>query len=138
MIQVEHLTKTYGETSALHDVSFTVPAGQVCGYLGPNGAGKSTTVKTLAGVLRPTAGRALVAGYDVGQEPLEVKRRIGYVPETAAVYATLSANEYLTLVGTLHHMEPNHIAERTQQLLRLFEILDCGTIVADGTTANLK
>src|SRR5688500_19629122 len=107
MIQVEGLTKPYGATDALKNVTFTVPAGQVCGYLGPNGAGKSTTVKILTGLLRPTAGSAAVAGFDVATQPLEVKRRIGYVPETGAVYPTLSASEYLALVGALHEMEPD-------------------------------
>ena len=124
MIQVEQLTKTYGETVALQSISFTVPEGQVCGYLGPNGAGKSTTVKILTGVLRPTAGRVVVAGFDVSQEPLEVKRRVGYVPETGAVYSTLSPNEYLALVGALHNLEPEITAERSQRLLQLFKIED--------------
>ena len=122
MIQVEELVKTYGETEALRQVSFSVPAGQICGYLGPNGAGKSTTVKILAGVLPPTAGRAMVAGFDVRQEPLEVKRRIGYVPETGAVYPTLSPNEYLALVGVLHDMSPREVAERSKRMLSLLKI----------------
>jgi ABC-2 type transport system ATP-binding protein len=138
MIQVERLTKTYGDTTALQGVSFTVPAGQVCGYLGPNGAGKSTTVKMLTGMLRPTAGRTVVAGFDVSQEPLEVKRRIGYVPETGAVYATLSATEYLTLVGTLHHMEPQHVAERTQQLLQLFGIAEAAQRRLDTLSKGMR
>jgi len=122
MIQVEQLAKTYGETEALRQVSFSVPEGQICGYLGPNGAGKSTTVKILAGVLSPTAGRAVVAGFDVRQEPLEVKRRIGYVPETGAVYPTLSPNEYLALVGVLHDMSPTEVAERSKRMLALLKI----------------
>jgi ABC-2 type transport system ATP-binding protein len=138
MIQVEHLTKTYGDTTALQEVSFTVPAGQVCGYLGPNGAGKSTTVKILTGVLTPTAGQAVVTGFDVSQESLEVKRRIGYVPETGAVYATLSAIEYLTLVGTLHHMEPKHVAERTQQLLQLFGIAEAAQRRLDTLSKGMR
>jgi ABC-2 type transport system ATP-binding protein len=138
MIQVEHLTKTYGDTTALQEVSFTVPAGQVCGYLGPNGAGKSTTVKILTGVLTPTAGQAVVAGFDVSQESLEVKRRIGYVPETGAVYATLSAAEYLTLVGTLHGLMPQHIAERTQQLLQLFGIAEAAQRRLDTLSKGMR
>lgn len=116
------LTKQYGTTHALQGINFTVPAGQICGYLGPNGAGKSTTVKILTGVLSPTTGEVRVAGFDVMQQPLEVKRRIGYVPETGAVYATLIPNEYLTLAGTLHHMQPDRVAKRARHLLRVFEI----------------
>jgi ABC-2 type transport system ATP-binding protein len=124
MIRVEGLTKTYGQTEALRSVSFAVPAGQVCGYLGPNGAGKSTTVKILTGLLRPTAGSAAVAGFDVAAQPLEVKRRIGYVPETGAVYPTLSASEYLALVGALHEMEPEEVDGRSRKMLELFQIAD--------------
>jgi len=122
MIRVEQLSKTYGQTEALRSIGFEVPPGQVCGYLGPNGAGKTTTVRILTGVLRPTAGRAHVAGFDVAEDPIEVKRRIGYVPETGTVYSTLSVNEYLALVGALHRMAPEEVARRSGRLLRLFGI----------------
>jgi ABC-2 type transport system ATP-binding protein len=124
MIRVQDLVKVYGTKEALRSVSFEIPPGQVCGYLGPNGAGKSTTVKILTGVLRPTSGRAVVAGFDVGEQPLEVKRRIGYVPETGAVYPMLSVNEYLALVGALHGLDPSEIGERSDRLLGLFKIRD--------------
>ena len=123
-ITVQGLTKTYGATAALDSASFTVPPGQVCGYLGPNGAGKSTTVKILTGLLRPSGGTASVAGFDVVQQPLEVKKRIGYVPETGAVYSTLSANEYLAVVGALHEMPEELVAERSRRMLELFSIAD--------------
>lgn len=122
MIDVHQLCKSYGDTEALRSVSFHVPAGQVCGYLGPNGAGKTMTVRTLTGVLRATSGCVRVAGFDVAEQPLEVKKRIGYVPEGGTVYSTLSAREYLTLVGALHHMEPEDVSERTEQMLRLFQM----------------
>ncbi len=124
MIQVHDLVKVYGTKEALRSVRFEIPSGQVCGYLGPNGAGKSTTVKILTGVLRPTSGRAVVAGFEVGEQPLEVKRCIGYVPETGAVYPMLGVNEYLALVGALHRLDPPEIAERSKRLLSLFKILD--------------
>ena len=138
MINVQRLTKTYGETEALCDVSFTVPAGQVCGYLGPNGAGKSTTVKILTGTLRPTSGSASVAGFDVVGQPLEVKRRIGYVPETGTVYSSLSANEYLALVGALHEMEPAEVAERTARMLELFQIKDAADRRLDTLSKGMR
>lgn len=122
MIRVEDLTKTYGDKTAIRSLSFEIPAGQVCGYLGPNGAGKSTTVRTLTGTLRPDHGRVIVAGYDVAEQPLEVKRRIGYVPETGAMYRTLSVEEYLALVGALHHLEPVEIDDRMRRFLELFGI----------------
>jgi len=122
MISVERLTKTYGEINALDSVTFTVEPGRICGYLGPNGAGKTTTVRILTGVLRQTSGRAVVCGFDVGERPLEVKRRIGYVPETGAIYSTLSSNEFLTLIGTFHEMPPELLAVRSKQMLEFFDI----------------
>ncbi len=120
MITTEHLSKTYGTKMALADLTMSVEPGEVLGFLGPNGAGKSTTVKILTGMIRPTSGRAAVAGFDISTDPLEVKKRIGYVPETAAVYDGLSAAEYLELVGCLHHLDPHTSATRRGELLDLF------------------
>lgn len=138
MIKVQQLTKTYGDREAIRSISFSVPAGQVCGYLGPNGAGKSTTVKILTGVLRPTSGEASVAGFDVVQESLEVKKRIGYVPETGTVYSTLSANEYLALVGALHDMEPEEVAERSARMLELFQITEAADRRLDTLSKGMR
>lgn len=124
MIRVQNLSKSYDDKLALQPISFEIPPGQVCGYLGPNGAGKSTTIKILTGILRPTSGVAEVAGFNVADSPLEVKRRIGYAPETGAMYQTLSVSEYLTLVGTIHSIHPKEIAHRAKQMLQLFCIGD--------------
>jgi ABC-2 type transport system ATP-binding protein len=95
MIVVEHLTKYYGEYPAVRDVSFEVPRGRVVGFLGPNGAGKSTTMRILAGFLTATGGRASIAGHDVFADPIAVRRRIGYMPESCPLYPELRVNEYL-------------------------------------------
>jgi ABC-2 type transport system ATP-binding protein len=124
MIRAEVLSKIYGDKTALAGVSFDIPAGQICGYLGPNGAGKSTTVRMLTGTLAPTSGRVTVAGFDAATQPLEVKRRIGYVPETGAIYQSLSVEEYFGLVGSLHHLEPKEIDVRGRSFLDLFGIAD--------------
>ncbi|MEZ5319221.1 MAG: ABC transporter ATP-binding protein [Vicinamibacterales bacterium] len=120
MIVTEGLRKHYGETPALHPLDLTVEPGEILGFLGPNGAGKSTTVKILTGMIRPSGGRATVAGFDVVEQPLEVKQRIGYVPETAAIYDGLTANEYLELVGSLHHVDPKTSRTRRGELLEIF------------------
>jgi len=138
MIRVEQLSKSYGTTEALRSISFQVPAGQVCGYLGPNGAGKTTTVRILTGVLRPSGGRARVAGFDVAEQPLEVKKRIGYVPETGAVYETLSVSEYLALVGALHHLEPADVADRSRRMLELFKIPDAADQRLDTLSKGMR
>jgi ABC-2 type transport system ATP-binding protein len=138
MIRVEQLVKKYGDKEALRSVGFEVPAGQVCGYLGPNGAGKSTTVRILTGVLPPTSGRATVAGFDVAEQPLEVKKRIGYVPETGAVYPMLSVSEYLALVGALRGLEPGEVAERSRTLLELFKIADAQNKRLDALSKGMR
>jgi ABC-2 type transport system ATP-binding protein len=127
VIVTEHLFKSYGSKTAVVDLNLHVEPGEILGFLGPNGAGKSTTVKILTGLIQPGSGRAIVAGFDVVQQPLEVKKRIGYVPETPALYDSLTATEYLELVACLHHLEPRSSATRRHELLDLFGL----TSVAD-------
>src|SRR6476659_10013865 len=120
MIETAHLRREYGGRVALHDLTLRVGAGEILGFLGPNGAGKSTTVKILTGMIKPDGGRAVVAGFDVARDPIEVKKRIGYVPESAALYESLSAREYLDLVASLHHLPPEATRGRIEDLLGRF------------------
>lgn len=120
MIVTEHLFKSYDKKAAVVDLNLRVDPGEILGFLGPNGAGKSTTVKILTGLIQPTGGKAIVAGFDVVSQPIEVKKRVGYVPETPALYDSLTATEYLELVSCLHHLEPRSSATRRQELLDLF------------------
>ena len=120
MILTEGLTKYYDKKNALQALSMRVEPGEILGFLGPTGAGKSTTVTILTGMILPTSGRATVAGFDVVAQPLEVKKRIGYIPETAALYDGLTAAEYLELVACLHHLDPKTAAARREELLSLF------------------
>jgi ABC-2 type transport system ATP-binding protein len=101
MIQVDNLTKRYGPVTAIHDVSFRVDKGRIVGFLGPNGAGKSTTMKILSCFMPATGGTARVAGYDVFSQSLEVRRRIGYLPESAPLYPDLSVASYLDFVAEI-------------------------------------
>ncbi|MFP2906008.1 ABC transporter ATP-binding protein [Pyxidicoccus sp. 3LFB2] len=101
MIEVQHLTKRYRDRVAVEDLTFSVEEGEILGFLGPNGAGKSTTMKILAGFLPPSAGTARVGGFDVFEEPLEVKRRIGYLPETPPLYPEMTVRGYLKFVASL-------------------------------------
>lgn len=123
MIQTTNLSRNYGSKAALIDLTLDVQPGEILGFLGPNGAGKSTTVKILTGMIRPDAGRAVVAGFDVVEQPMEVKRRIGYVPETATLYDGLTGGEYLELIGCLYHLDPKTAATRRSELLELFGLL---------------
>ena len=122
MIQVSHLTKKYGQNTAVDNINFAVEQGEIVGYLGPNGAGKSTTLKMLVGLLHPTSGEISVAGYDSQTELLDLKRRIGYVPEEAQLYEHLTLVEHLQLIGRLYHLEERLIAQKIEELAKLFDI----------------
>ena len=90
MIEVQHLTKRYGRVTAVDDVSFRVERGEILGFLGPNGAGKTTTMRILTGYMPATEGKAIVAGFDVFDQPIEAKRRTGYLPETPPLYPDMT------------------------------------------------
>ncbi len=101
MIEVRGLTKKYGERVAIENISFHVNKGEILGFLGQNGAGKSTTMKILTGFMPPTEGTASIAGFDVFENPMEVKKRIGFLPETPPVYTELLVSEYLLFAAEL-------------------------------------
>ncbi len=121
-IEFEGLSKSYGDKRALVDATLTVGRGEVFGYAGPNGAGKSTTIKILAGLLKPTAGVARVLGHDIVKEPLAAKARIGYVPESGAVFDRFSAREYLSLLAELHEIDRDVAASRIDSWLQRFRL----------------
>ena len=122
MIYASHLTKKYGQTTAVDDISFEVQQGEIVGYLGPNGAGKSTTLKMLVGLLQPTSGEISVAGYNAKTELLELKRHIGYVPEEAQLYEHLTLVEHLQLIGRLYQLEESLMAHKITELAKLFDM----------------
>ena len=122
MIRIRGLVKRYGDVDALAEIDLDVPAGKLVGVLGPNGAGKSTTLKILTGMLAPTAGTAHVDGIDVVADPTAVKRIVGYVPESGAVFDALTGREYVTLVTELYGLRPADVAERLGRLEELFQL----------------
>ena len=101
-IEVNGLSKNYGEQKAVDQLDFVVPQGQVVGFLGPNGAGKSTTMKMLTGYLKPSSGSAKICGIDVINSPLEVKRKIGYLPEHNPLYTDMYVKEFLSFIGQIN------------------------------------
>ena len=112
MITVKNLTKRYARTTAVDQISFEVAKGQIVGFLGPNGAGKTTTMRVLTCFLPPSAGTAKVAGFDVLEQPLEVKKRIGYLPETPPIYPEMETAEYLRFVGQLKGLSGSDLQKR--------------------------
>src|SRR5215475_8936267 len=112
MISVKDLTKRYARTTAVDHISFEVEKGQIVGFLGPNGAGKTTTMRILTCFLPPSSGTAQVAGFDVLEQPLEVKKRIGYLPETPPIYPEMATAEYLKFVGKLKGLSGAELQKR--------------------------
>src|SRR6516165_1025333 len=110
MIKVEGLTKRYARYVAVDHISFEVTKGQIVGFLGPNGAGKTTTMRMLTCFMPPTSGTAEVAGFNVLEKPMEVKRRIGYLPETPPVYPEMEVIEYLNFVGRIKGVDKAGLA----------------------------
>ncbi len=127
MIEAEGLTKYYGTLPAIRDVSFRVEEGEVLGFLGPNGAGKTTTMKILTGFMPATSGHARVAGFNLEEEPLEVKRRIGYMPENIALYTDMTVREYLRFVSDVKGIarkDREEAIERVRGLCSLSPVID--------------
>ena len=122
MIEVENLVRRFGSTVAVDGISFRVDDGEIYGLLGPNGSGKSTTMKILAGILPPTSGRVVVGRVDVSQNPLRVKEITGYVPETPALYESLTPVEFFNFVGSVRRIPEEKLQERVDALVRAFGI----------------
>ena len=124
MIQVEGLTKRYARHVAVNNISFSVEKGDIVGFLGPNGAGKTTTMRILTCFMPPTEGRARVAGFDVFEQPHEVKKRIGYLPEMPPLYPEMSVEDYLTFVARLKNVPTSEVKQRTGQVMERCSVAD--------------
>ena len=124
MITVSDLTKKYARTTAVDHISFQIEKGEIVGFLGPNGAGKTTTMRMLTCFLPPTSGAATVAGFDVLEQPLEVKRRIGYLPETPPLYPEMRTREYLRFVGALKGLRGAELDQRVDVVAEKCAVAD--------------
>jgi ABC-2 type transport system ATP-binding protein len=124
VIEVQHLTKRYGRVTAVQDVSFRVERGEILGFLGPNGAGKTTTMRILTGYMPATEGKAIVAGFDVFDQPIEAKRRTGYLPEMPPLYPDMSVIEYLQFVAKIKRVPGGERRQRVQAVMERTRIAD--------------
>jgi len=124
MIQVEGLSKKYARHVAVDNVSFTVDKGDIVGFLGPNGAGKTTTMRILTCFLPPTEGKATVGGFDVFEQPFEVKKRIGYLPEAPPVYPEMSVRDYLAFVANIKNVPSADVKRRTEEVMEKCAVAD--------------
>jgi len=122
MIRTEHLTKKYGGLMAVNDLNLDIPQGQCFAFLGPNGAGKTTTIKLLAGLLKPTSGRALVGGHDIQQDPVAARKLIGFVPDTPFLYDKLDPVEFMLFIGQLYGMNRREVVPAVDELFDTFDL----------------
>ncbi|MCP9767298.1 ABC transporter ATP-binding protein [Lacihabitans sp. LS3-19] len=124
IIEIRNLHKFYGSHEVLKGIDLEIKSGQIIGYIGPNGAGKSTTIKILTGLLIDYAGEVKINGLEIKDHSLEIKSLIGYVPENAILYDSLSPMEYFRFVGGLHQLDLDKIKSKSQELLRVFGLAD--------------
>jgi ABC-2 type transport system ATP-binding protein len=124
MLELDNLCKSYGSLEAVRGVSLQVRKGEVFGFLGPNGAGKTTTIKCCTGLLRPTAGRVSIGGYDVVEQAAAAKALIGYVPDTPFLYEKLTGREFVLFVAGLYGGDPVEMEKKAQDYFHLFEMAD--------------
>ncbi len=132
MIRVEGLTKDYGARRAIDNITFHAEKGEILGFLGPNGAGKTTTMRILCGYMPPTSGKAVVAGYDIIEDSLEVRRRVGYLPETVPLYPDMTVFDYLMFMADLRHLPGAD--DKVDEVLDLVHMVER----ADGYISNLS
>ncbi|MBL9171906.1 MAG: ABC transporter ATP-binding protein [Verrucomicrobiales bacterium] len=122
MISLQRLTKRFGGQTAVDALTLEIPGGQIVGFLGPNGAGKTTTLRMLTGMLEPTEGTATICGFDLRTDPVEVKRRVGFVPDSGAVFESLTGLEYLEMVAALYAIPADAARTRIRQFLAFFDL----------------
>ncbi len=138
MIEVQNLTKRYGRVTAVDDVSFRVERGEILGFLGPNGAGKTTTMRILTGYMPATEGKAIVAGFDVFEQPIEAKRRTGYLPETPPLYPDMSVIEYLAFVAKIKGVPAADQRQRVRTVMDRTRVTDMANRLCSKLSKGYK
>ena len=138
IVNFDKVIFSYGGTEVLHDVSFTLDKGEIVGLLGPNGAGKTTTIKIIAGMLTPAAGSVTVCGLPLPEQAVSVKERIGYVPEAAALFESLTGEEFLELSGRLHEVAEDTLQARMHSILEAFDLSSEGGSRLDTYSKGMR
>ena len=138
MIRLENLSKYYGKLAAVDSLNLEVRPGEIFGFLGPNGAGKTTTIRVMMGILKPTSGRVTLGGYDVEREAEKAKSITGFVPDRPFLYEKLSGSEFLTFVGSLHHVAPDQLQRRIPELLEHFELSEWKDELVESYSHGMK
>lgn len=137
-IETHKLSKTFGDLVAVRDLELRIPKGTLFGFLGPNGSGKSTTVKMLTGILRPTSGKVFISGRSVANSPIEVKKRIGVLPEDLALFESLTIWEHLLMVGPVYRLSRNETERRAEQLLVYLDLWQGRHTYVDEASSGMR
>ena len=138
MIQTQNLTRYFGSLAAVQDLNLTIEPGKLFGFLGPNGAGKTTTIRMIVGLLLPTTGTVRVSGHDVQQEPLIVKRAVGYLAQTPLLYEKLTGREFLRFLGGLYNLDDEKTATRTERLFSLMDLEDKADDLIESYSGGMR
>jgi ABC-2 type transport system ATP-binding protein len=138
MIECDHLTKRFGDLTAVNSLNLKVFAGELFGFLGPNGAGKTTSIKMMTGLLRPTSGTARIGGIDIQQEPLRAKAILGYIPDNAFLYEKLTGREFVHFMADLYSVPTKGRPERIEELLTLFDLKEKGNELIQGYSRGMR
>jgi len=138
MIQLSGVSKRYGSHTAVADLDLCVPAGEVFGFIGPNGAGKTTTIKMLGGILAPTRGHVEIAGFDMARQPVEAKRRIGFIPDRPYLYEKLTAKEFMRFTADVYRLREAVFMDRAMPLLEQFALGDWADELIESFSHGMK
>ncbi len=138
MIEIKKLTKRFGKTVAVNNLTLSVPEGEFFAFLGPNGAGKTTTLKIIAGLLRPTSGEVFVGGYAMSSRAMAAKRLISYVPDIPYVYEKLTGREFLYFIGELYKMDRGYYKKEIENLLGLFHMQEYGDFLMESYSHGMR
>ncbi|MCH8156643.1 MAG: ABC transporter ATP-binding protein [Nitrospinae bacterium] len=138
MITIEGLVKKYSSVTAVNDLHLKIPAGELFGFLGPNGAGKTTTIKLMVGLLKPTAGRVVIDGVDIQQDPVRVKSVIGYIPDRPFLYDKLTGMEYLEFISDLYSLDKEPARVRARKFLEFFDLEESASELIEAYSHGMK
>jgi len=138
MIELKNLTKDYGTTLAVNDLSLNVTAGEIYGFIGPNGAGKTTTIRMMGGIIEPTSGKITIAGIDLKKTLLRQKRLSAFVPDRPFLYEKLTGMEFLKFIADLYNVETKHLMRRSEELLKQFALWEWANEIIEAYSHGMK